>query len=220
VAVVELFTSEGCSSCPPADKVLAELAEWGAHPDHPVLTLAFHVDYWDDLGWVDPFSSVEYSERQRWYSQRLGHNRVYTPELLVGGTDEFVGSRREQAFSSVRADLKSDDRALLGLTAKLRGEAIVVGYQLTGLEQKALFNVALLQPAAQTVVRRGENQGRTLKHVNVVRRFLTRTVDNGSGELDLAPVKGVLRPRIAAYVQHPESLRVLVAHWLDLQTPG
>src|SRR5579862_9988408 len=90
-AVVELFTSEGCSSCPPAEAYVGELAR-----QKDVLALAFHVDYWDDLGWKDPFSLKMSTERQYTYSRVLGHSSVYTPQVVIDGKDEFVGTDRRR----------------------------------------------------------------------------------------------------------------------------
>src|SRR5215471_1797760 len=94
-AVVELFTSEGCSSCPPADAVLRDLSGADLYP------LSFHVDYWNELGWVDPFSAVWATERQRTYARALGERGVYTPEMIVNGRDAFVGSDRAHAARSI-----------------------------------------------------------------------------------------------------------------------
>src|SRR5580704_15663849 len=89
--VVELFTSQGCSSCPPADRVVNEMAHTGSYDGRPVVPLSFHVDYWNDLGWADPYSLPAWTERQRQYSAALGDDRVYTPELVVGGGAGVVG---------------------------------------------------------------------------------------------------------------------------------
>src|SRR5216684_6783440 len=88
--VVELFTSQGCSSCPPADALLGELAKKGE-----VVALGFHISYWDSLGWKDPLSSPSSTERQKAYARRLGDGRVYTPQMVVDGTSQMVGSDRE-----------------------------------------------------------------------------------------------------------------------------
>src|SRR3954467_1004983 len=90
--VLELFTSQGCSSCPPAERLLSKLAAAGTLGDRTVAPLAFHVDYWNDLGWADPFSLPAWTERQHQYARALGGNRVYTPELVVGGATGMVGS--------------------------------------------------------------------------------------------------------------------------------
>ena len=96
-AVVELFTSQGCSSCPPADQLLAELAQRS-----DIIALGFHIDYWDGLGWKDPLSTSEGTARQQTYARLLGSGQVYTPQLIVEGTREMVGSRREEVLAALR----------------------------------------------------------------------------------------------------------------------
>nr|MBA3539690.1 DUF1223 domain-containing protein [Deltaproteobacteria bacterium] len=93
--VLELFTSQGCSSCPPADRLLSTLAKQGEVAGRPLAPLAFHVDYWDGLGWADPHARAAWTQRQHAYSDALGDNRVYTPELVVGGAVGVVGSQRD-----------------------------------------------------------------------------------------------------------------------------
>jgi hypothetical protein len=102
-AVVELFTSEGCSSCPPADRNLERIAR--DYAKHPVYTLSFHVDYWDHIGWRDPFSSAVYSERQRRYSAAMRARGVYTPQMVVSGTEALVGSHRAQSDDAIERSL-------------------------------------------------------------------------------------------------------------------
>src|SRR5438105_352574 len=110
--VLELFTSQGCSSCPPADKLLTHLATSAV--DRPVAPLSFHVDYWNDLGWADPYSLPAWTERQRQYARALGDSSVYTPELVVGGAAGFVGSN---SGAILRAINDAPRPALLPVTA-------------------------------------------------------------------------------------------------------
>ncbi|MCA9557144.1 MAG: DUF1223 domain-containing protein, partial [Myxococcales bacterium] len=119
-AVVELFTSEGCSSCPPADANLARLLK--AAGDRPVLGLSWHVDYWDRLGWKDPFSSDAATARQNAYAKAWGTRRLYTPQMVVNGRDEFVGSSEAQADAAVAAALKGPATVALSARAKAAGE--------------------------------------------------------------------------------------------------
>jgi hypothetical protein len=158
--VVELFTSEGCSSCPPADALLAELAR---RPG--VLALSFHVDYWNRLGWKDPFSSHDATERQRRYAQLLGSGTIYTPQIVIDGSREAVGSDRsavERAISTARRNhgglpvtLALDDRKVRITVGGGPGAGSVL---LIGFDRRHVSAVA-----------RGENSGRTLSHVDVVR---------------------------------------------------
>lgn len=160
--VVELFTSEGCSSCPPADALLAELA---GRPD--VLALSFHVDYWDRLGWKDPFSSPDAMQRQHAYANLLGLATVYTPQMVVDGRWQAVGSDRsevEQALGSARRNRDGVPIALVVDHGRAQimlgpgGDRVAADLRLIGFDRRHV-----------TAVSRGENGGRTLSHVDVVR---------------------------------------------------
>jgi hypothetical protein len=160
--VVELFTSEGCSSCPPADALLAELAG-----RQDVLALSFHVDYWDRLGWKDPFSSPEATRRQHGYAELLGLATVYTPQMVVDGRWQAVGSDRsevEQALGSARRSRDgvpialAVDHGRAQITLEQSGNGFVADLLLIGFDRQHV-----------TAVSRGENGGRTLSHVDVVR---------------------------------------------------
>jgi len=162
--VVELFTSQGCSSCPPADALLATLA------DRPgVLPLAFHVDYWNRLGWVDPFSSPWATARQSAYAAQMGSSQVYTPQAVVDGGRDVVGSDRA-ALDSAIADARSDPSVPLTLTAS--DAALQVAVDPAAPADAVLWLVGF-DDRHETPVRRGENAGRTLVDRNVV-RSLTR----------------------------------------------
>jgi len=160
--MVELFTSEGCSSCPPADTLLADLAR---RPD--VLALSFHVDYWDRLGWKDPFSSREATARQYRYAKLLDLTSVYTPQIVVDGKWQAVGSdRADVEYALDRARGNRDEipvRLIVG-----HGKAqIELGPG--GEEASALVMLIGFDRRHVTAVKRGENSGRTLVHVDVVR---------------------------------------------------
>lgn len=161
--VVELFTSQGCSSCPPADALLAALKR--SQPD--LLVLGFHVDYWDRLGWKDPFSSPAATQRQRRYAAALGSG-VYTPQLVVGGRREMVGSDRVSVLTAVEAARKELGRApspVLRLDAREGKAVLTVG---AGQGAGTLWLVGF-DDEHTTQVGSGENGGRRLTEVNVVR---------------------------------------------------
>lgn len=207
IAVVELFTSEGCSSCPPAERLLADVAANAARTGRPIYALEFHVDYWNSLGWHDPFSAAAYSDRQRAYSAALGEEQVYTPQMIVNGTNAFVGSNRARADAAIAAALKGAARvdlsiALAGDRLTFRAPAAPVGARLC---------VAVVAPRLVVKVARGENAGRTLAHSQVVRAFATRELDaQGSGSLQL-PGAVPRGGEVIAFVQIGESGEVLGA---------
>lgn len=206
VAVVELFTSEGCSSCPPADAVLADLST----SDRPVYVLAFHVDYWDDLGWPDRFASHENTLRQRAYARAFGTSGVYTPQMIVGGTEQFTGSDRDRAAGAVARALSHPAEVQLVLRPRASGrDAVTVDFDAPDAPSGAVLNIAVVEHSASTSVRAGENAGKTLHHTNVVRAFLSTPFRAPSGSALLHVPSSLPRDgaELIAYVQQPSSDR-------------
>jgi hypothetical protein len=167
--LAELFTSEGCSSCPPADLLLRKLDQLQPIPGARVIVLSEHVDYWNQLGWKDPFSSAEFSRRQSDYARVLGAD-VYTPQLVIDGRDAFVGSDAQPiqaAIARAAARVKTPVR----ITAASRESAeAAVSISIPALARgKADVWVALADESDRSSVQRGENTGRTLDHVAVLR---------------------------------------------------
>ncbi|WP_183562280.1 DUF1223 domain-containing protein [Mucilaginibacter sp. SP1R1] len=177
-AVIELFTSEGCSSCPPADELVAKIQK--EDKDKPVYILAFHVDYWNRLGWKDVFSSAEYSKRQSEYAGWLKLQSVYTPQIVVNGKKEFVGSEEGTLRNAITAGLRTASTATLALTAQKDQARVAINYHVIGTDKNSGLLLALVQKTAQTRVERGENGGRTLSHVQIVRKI--KSLPLGSGE--------------------------------------
>lgn len=159
--VLELFTSQGCSSCPPADAVLAKLATTDL--GRPVAPLSFHVDYWNSLGWADPFSRSAWTERQHAYATALGDDRVYTPELVIGGAVGLVGSYRDKIHAAIKAHPRI---ALLEVTGTWTTGTLEV--TATAPANTEVY-VAVWEAQVSTDVPRGENAGATLVNARVVR---------------------------------------------------
>jgi hypothetical protein len=210
-AVVELFTSEGCSSCPPADEAMIRLAK--EFPDH-VYFLGYHVDYWDYLGWKDEFSNAEYTERQQHYSTIFGTDNIYTPQAIVNGEKELVGSRESQLKSLIQQALKdtvSAAPAAIGLTAKKTDENnISVSYKISGTSKTSL-HIALVQLMASSNVKRGENSGHLLNHINVVRAFKTILIDKNADSSIILPVPNGLSAKdckVIAFIQDDRYLKI------------
>ena len=167
-ALVELYTSEGCSSCPPAEEVIASLA---SQDTKGVYILAFHVDYWDQLGWKDPFSKHIYSERQENYALNFHLQSVYTPQVIVNGRSEFVGSNKRLLRSTIEKELKNTNHSSMEASAFSKDNKIVtINYDIRQAENETLY-FALIQLKAQTEVKKGENEGKKLQHINVVREL-------------------------------------------------
>lgn len=215
IAVVELFTSQGCSSCPPADATLQTIATVASKSQLPVHVLSFHVDYWNRLGWNDPYSDAAYSQRQRAYASARKSNRIYTPQMIVNGTTEFLGSDRTKAHQAISQSLGR--RVTVGVKIRVQRDQtkhqIKIQYDVSGNIQGSVLNLAAVQTPEANSIPRGENSGRKLSHVNVVRAFDTIPLQQQSGttdlvvpsELDLSDLS------LIAYVQHPDTLAVLGA---------
>ena len=180
VAVVELFTSEGCSSCPPADRVLASLAARAKAESLPVFPLSFHVDYWNYLGWRDRFSSASYSQRQQNYGPISAGGGTYTPQAVINGEAECVGSDSSRINALIGSALKRAPRTQIALEAHRSGHGIEVSYRVSGETEARVINLALVEPRAESAVESGENAGEPLTHVNVVRVFDTRPLSAGT----------------------------------------
>ena len=175
--VVELFTSQGCNSCPPADAFLGELAQ-----RRNLVALAFHVDYWNYIGWQDPFSSPEATERQRNYAQSLGLSSVYTPQIVVDGTFDAVGSDRAKVNQAIAAASQRQRLSIEIATGPASGWLVTI--PAGEAAQPATVWLALYDRQHSTSVRRGENAGKILTDYNIVREF--RAIGRWDGaKLDL-----------------------------------
>jgi hypothetical protein len=191
--LVELFTSEGCSSCPPADALLAELA---TRPD--VLALSFHVDYWDRLGWKDPFSSAAATRRQDGYARLLGLATIYTPQIVVDGHWQAVGSDRAAIVHALGSARHASDTVPMNLALD-QGEAqVTLGAGPAGV-RAALLLVGFDRRHVDRVGA-GENDGRTLTHIDVVRGFAEIGRFAGAAGLIAAPMPW-RADRVAAILQ-------------------
>ena len=199
-AVVELFTSEGCSSCPPADAALAGLLNEGKSN---VYVLGFHVDYWNNLGWRDVYSNALYSARQQGYSGIFKLNSVYTPQAVVNGKIEFTGSDTKRLNDAVENGLNHPAAGLVEITAKSSGKVITVLYKLSQPELNSTINIALVQLHAQSNVKNGENSGKMLNHVNVVRNFKTVNYKLSQGDVVIEIPEGLVASdcKIIAFAQ-------------------
>ncbi len=214
--VMELFTSQGCSSCPPADALLAEYA--AEHNEH-IIPLSFHVDYWNRLGWADPFSSKSYSERQQWYSQHLPKGSVYTPQLIVNGKVEAVGNNRKAVNNLVQGELVNEKTE--NVTVKdfaIDKNAINFHYITANINKNEVLNIALVQKQATTHIKAGENEGVTITNHNIVRSFATQPISNeGAGSITLPPMFKPSEYALVLYIQNKNDLSISSATMKELQ---
>jgi len=175
--VIELFTSEGCSSCPAADAEVEKIA--GMHSGD-VYVLGFHVDYWNRLGWKDEFSNAAYSERQREYAAHFNLENVYTPQVVVNGKVQLVGSDGVALSRLVNTEIKNPANQSIEIMASMPGSKTVQVTYKNNVTESTMVNIALVQKKVQTKVKRGENEGRILRQINIVRDF--KTIHNGRRE--------------------------------------
>lgn len=206
--LMELFTSEGCSSCPPADALLERLLRSQPVAGVELVVLSEHVDYWDDLGWRDPFASPIYSERQTRHGRR-----AYTPQAVVDGREDMVGSDEQAILKSVMA-AAGQPHGLLRFSPAAAGKAAKIS--VTGLPPHgpARVYLAVVEDGLQSHVERGENAGRTLRHVAVVRSLrdigvVPAAAEKWSGEADLPTDSAGGRKRSVAFVQEDSGGRIL-----------
>ena len=224
LVVLELFTSQGCSSCPPAEAVLAKLASSKKY-ERVILPLAFHVDYWNHLGWVDPYSSPEWTNRQSAYREVFGGATLYTPQLIVQGQHEMVGAdeskikrhvekiRKDQALKLYNLNIQRASHMRNGLTIEIH-----VSPEDTVVNTPVILVTTIFENARPTEVSIGENAGRTLRNKYVV-RFLERQMLNVElGEEKVYQSQVVPDPDweisnmgVAVWVQELNTLKILEA---------
>ncbi len=174
--VVELYTSQGCSSCPPADAILAELAD-----REDVIALAFHVDYWDYIGWKDIFADPANTLRQRNYARVAGARSVYTPQMIVDGQDHVVGTKPMKLAEHIDSHRNRETPVTLKLTRD--GDLVRIRARSDArLSGGSTVRVATYSPEETVAIKRGENAGRTLTYHNVVRGLTDVSSWDGAGE--------------------------------------
>ncbi len=219
--LVELFTSEGCLTCPPADKLLTDLERNQPVKGVQVIALSEHVDYWNRLGWKDPFSSAQFSQRQTDYSQALGIDEVYTPQMIVDGRAQFVGSNLSKALDAI-VKAAGSPKANVSLSIKIAAaNSIAVAVRIESVPEisrgdKADVMLAVTEGSLQSKVSRGENSGRELAHSAVTRKLVKiGTVQSGAftGEVTIRLDSEWKRKNMkaVAFVQERTARRVIGA---------
>ena len=217
--LVELFTSEGCNTCPPADRVLAKLQKDQPIPTADVITLGFHVTYWDSSAWKDRFSSIEYTRRQQMYAQIFRLDKVYTPQMVVDGSAELVGSEREKAKDVIT---KSAARPKGAIDLKIDNGKLQINISKLTTHGEAVVFVAVAESKLTTNVGGGENSGNKLEHSSVVRDLipisLVKATDNS---LNLEWAMSVNKDwkagnlKYVVFVQEKNTLRILAVNQTD-----
>jgi hypothetical protein len=228
--IVELFTSEGCSSCPPADTLLQGLVDAQPVAGLQIIALGEHVDYWDQQGWIDRFSSAALTSRQRTYSRTFNLDAIYTPQLVVDGRAECVGSDAAAARRAI-AQARSAPHGVVHVAIEpVHGDAVAVSVIATDLPKAGRGDrdeviLAVTEDHLKSDVRRGENRGRVLTHAAVVRRLTTVAADAMSqpgqpvhAEIAVDPAWQRDNVKMVAFVQESRSRRIVGAAAVPLQS--
>ncbi len=219
-AVVELFTSQGCSSCPGAEAVLRDLSAYARESGLRVFPIEWHVDYWDRLGWPDPFGDPDYTRRQRRYARAFGERTVYTPQIIVNGaTVVRPAQRRQLVFDAVESALAAQAQAAVSLTAGLVDGSLHVTYAVRDAPRRAAMMLVVVERGLGNHVPSGENAGRTLRHDEVARALhdLGRIGRQASGTAELALPDEVdaAKASVIAIVHDAVTLEILGAAGVD-----
>ena len=225
VAVVEVFTSEGCDSCPPADDLAAKIAREAKEQGRSVFVLAMHVDYWDYLGWKDAFAKHEFTVRQREYAGVLGkaggNGGVFTPEMVVNGKAGFNGADSKLAKETIDKAIAGGARFTIEARVGERkpGEPVRVRAKVAGDSRWITLVAAIVEDGLSTDVKSGENKGKTLRHDRVVRAFAHASVKDGAAEVELRLPAGVKEGncRVVVFGQDEKSMVVYGAVEMGLE---
>jgi hypothetical protein len=197
-AVVELFTSQGCSSCPPADKIIGELAK-----DPSVIALSMPIDYWDYLGWKDTLADSRFSARQKAYSQMRGDRDVYTPQVVVNGTTHVIGSDRARIDGAISDTKKSDAVMSVPVSMTLTGKQLNVSVAASQAGSRVSHGeiwICAVSRAVPIAIGRGENRGQQVTYHNVVRNLLKVGDWNGTAGSWTVPLENISRDGVDAAV--------------------
>lgn len=208
-AILELFTSQGCSSCPPADAVLAKYA---LQNNPNVIPLAFHVDYWNRLGWKDPFSKKEFSERQQLYAQQMNSETTYTPQLVINGTYDVLGSAESAIKEIVKEEIMKKKQNTISIKkAFLKDYQIHIEYALNEPSPNTVINLALVKKKEFTIITRGENKGLQQTSYNIVVDFKTVSSESDTSFFELK--KEILSSEyfIVVYLQNSKTGTITTA---------
>ncbi|SMO45610.1 Protein of unknown function [Flavobacterium nitrogenifigens] len=209
-ALLELYTSEGCSSCPPADELLGRIQN--EYRDKNVYVLAYHVDYWDKQGWKDIFSNADFTKRQYDYAQFLGKEPIYTPQVIINGKTDYIGSQETSLRNGIKSALSKPTLASLNLEASQNANSLSVNYNVEGTSKNSRLLLAVVQKEAKSNVKRGENANRVLTHYQIVRNLQSvdlNKIKKGTATISLPKNYNAQDFEIIGFVQDMNSGAIL-----------
>lgn len=209
--VLELFTSQGCSSCPAADALLKTFTE---RPG--VMALSLPVDYWDHLGWKDTLASPKHTARQKTYAKSLGTGNVYTPQAVIDGAVQAIGNNKAAIEKAIQQQVKAGRSPAVTLVASTDGKRVTIEIGAAGAAVPATVWLAVVAPRIDVEIKRGENRGRVLAYHNVVREISPIGMWSGSAMKIELPASAVMQPgdRCAILLQADDGGRILRATWM------
>ncbi len=204
-ALVELFTSEGCSSCPPADAIFNDLVQKN---DPNVFAIAYHIDYWDRLGWKDAFSKKEFTDRQNDYATYFKNNSVYTPQIIINGQNEFVGSSNDKLTNACKNYIKAENG--IDLKSIIKNQKLNISFSITGSIEDKVLTLVLVQKTATVSVKRGENEGKKLLHTNIALSINYIALKNSLGSTNIDIPNKLLKEEyfILGFIQNKNNNKI------------
>jgi len=213
--ILELFTSQGCSSCPAADAQLKKISAWAKEKHLPVFTLSFHVDYWDHLGWKDNFSDELFTARQYRYARAFSRMNIYTPQMVANGIQQFVGSDQAQCERIVTQSLQKKNQENISIKGNYTSDNDELEIRFEVEDSFSGFvNIALVQKEAEINIKGGENRGRKINYTDIVRSF--RQIDWSAGRpksitLDKPDDLQTKNLKVIIYLQKKVDMKILNA---------
>jgi len=212
-ALVELYSSEGCSSCPPAESFMKRLIHKADSASLPIYIIEFHVDYWDRLGWKDTLDDHVYSLRQQKYGDHFKLSSIYTPQAIVNGKSEMVGSDESKINTVINNELSVSPTVTINCkVSKEQNSKIQVDYTLTGNTAGSFLNFAVVESNLTTSIKRGENANKTMTHDNVARVFESVQLNSSSGKITMSiPHVNAAHSKLICFVQNSENMSILAA---------
>ncbi len=220
-AVLELFTSEGCSSCPPADELMGKIQN--EYKDSNLYVLAYHVDYWDKQGWKDVFSNADYTKRQYEYAKWLGKEPIYTPQVIINGKTDHIASQETIVRGAIKKVLSNPAVADLFLEANQINDKLTVNYIVDGDSKNSSLLIAIVQKSSKSNVKRGENAHRVLSHYQIVHHLhAIHLVKNKKGTATIHLPKNFNTKdfEVVGFVQDMKTGSILGANKATLQEPS
>lgn len=215
--LVQLFTSQGCSSCPPADKLIEKIKE--EYKEKKVYILSYHVDYWNRLGWTDPFSQKEFTEIQYKYADQFKERQVYTPQIVINGREHFIGSNESKLRRKIKIYLKNKSENDITFSSDKDSYGnLVLNYSVSGDIKNKKLKLSFVLENSSTKIKRGENSNKTLSNSNIVLKEITLKLNSeNKGSITIpetdSNVKGDLT--LISFIQN-EKLEITGAVQFDL----